>query len=807
MKACGWALAVLLVAGGLYGAPPRAASPEKVYAELFGAEDRKVTRTATKVDDIAFARKLLDSAKTLTDDPALRVCLYEKACDFALRHQKGYPAAAEALDRLARCAPARANEWQEKRLELCRLEYRYATGTTAKKRRLAEKLVTQLLIVGDIKAQKDEWAAAAGLFQQAVNTATYVRSPQKDTAEQKLARANLMKQGEDLKGRLRKDPNNRVVRLALIRLYVCDLDDPASAQPYASAATDEVWRTYVPLAAKAPATLAAQVCLELGNWYKSLAESSGVGTTARENLGRRARNYYQLYLGKALGEGVSRGTLEKAREKFNAALKSIGQAALPVQVAFQEPAVQKAFEKAIAYLWGLQQRGGYWSAGRTSSYYGTYYNVRTTSAAVWALLEAGTPVGDPRMVKALRWLEKHHSVYTDGMGLRTMVWRAVERQVPNRSMALLKRDLNTMVMGTTTGGYGLRTNYTYSSSPANSYTWKGHMAVGAGADLKLRIPLKYWRLALQYWAKQQKPDGGWCDRAGSSSRYHGASTPFWTAAGAASVTLALRSLHGEYALRQMSGADSQPLKKALAWLDKNVGPQLVSDRRSSDTGTVPQTLFQVSRVGRLLGRKKFGGTDWFQAGSKYLVANQGAAGGWGGGIEETAFGLVFLTNGGAMQDAGAATVAPVVPPVKTPDAAREAVEKKLRLLKVRLAADPTQFQTAREIVRLYLLELEDPASAAAFVAKTGDPKTVRMIPLAARDLDQLKEGNCLELGDWYRQLATGDSKTARQHALTRAAACYQRFLDVHTTGDAQRLKAKLALGKVRKALEALQKGE
>jgi len=799
MRGCRWALGVCIAGTILPQALLAAQSPEKQFQDLFGPEARKVSQTASKLDDVAFAQKLLTSAKTLSDAPALRVYLYEKAYEFGIRSAKGYSSARQALDLLDHYSPRRKDLWQEKRLELYGLEYRFSTGT--KRKQTGEKYVTQLLIVGDVKAKANRWDEAAALYQRAVSTATYLRSAQKASAVKKLATAELMKQAEGLKARLKEDPQNTVVRMTLIRLFVTDLDDPNGARPFLDATVDETWRTYVPLAARKPSALAAQVCLELGNWYKMLTSSVGPTAKSRPVLARHARAYYRLYLRRAPGEGVPPQTVEQARERINLALKAIGEAQLPRQITFDVPAVQKAFDKAVAYLWSRRAAAGNWPYGGGSSY-ASQYSVGVTSAAAWALLEAGVPVSDPRMVKALRWLERHSTPYTSGTSLRACLWRTVEQQEPGKGRALLQRDVKALLIATTTGSYGLRVHRGYATGYAyNTYSWLGQMGVGAGAEIKLRISRKYWTACLEYWTKQQKADGGWCYRPGSGARSYSESNMLWTSTGAANVAMCLENLHGAYAMRQMSGRDFEPLKKALAWLDKNVA--VTMEQSSVHGGTTYHALYNLSRLGRTLGREKFGKTDWFQQGSSHLASTQSETGAWGRGIEDTAFAVLFLVNGQKMQ--GRKPRPGATPPAARDHPARRAALKRVRALIDRLKADPTSKPIAQEIVRVYLLELREPVSAAAYAAATGDDTLIRIVPLAAKDPAKLTEGQCLQLAEWYAAQAGDDSPTARTNALLLGETYYKRFLELHTTGDAERLKAELALGKIQKALAALKK--
>jgi hypothetical protein len=92
-----------------------------------------------------------------------------------------------------------------------------------------------------------------------------------------------------------------------------------------------------------------------------------------------------------------------------------------------------------------------------------------------------------------------------------------------------------------------------------------------------------------------------------------------------------------------------------------------------------------------------------------------------------------------------------------------------------------------------VVELEDPASAAAYADQTGNFDLKKLLPLLTKPVDSVGEGPCQELAEWLAEMAPGSSVPARKRAYIRAAAYYQQYLKTHTAGDPARLKADLAL--------------
>lgn len=793
-----------------------AAAPEKLFQELFGAEAKKVAATPAKTDDVELAQKLLKSSNTLTEAPALRVYLSEKAYEFGMAAPQGYGTAQAALNLLDTSAPERKEQWDEKRLELYKALYR--TGKSADKKTAGENYVTQCLVVGDNKANAGLWAEAVALYQQAVSTATFIRSLQKAEAAERLATANQMKDIEQLKEQLKKDPENAAVRMALIRTYV-ELDQPGWAVPYVNHPNvGEAWRTYVPLAAKGIDALPTQVCLELGNWYKTLA--AGALADARSALAKRARSYYITYLRKARAGGATANALADAREKINAALVQVGQAKLPDQVASYSPAAEQALKKAVEYLWSQQAGDGSWPC-RSSSYSAYskgYYSTRSTAAALLALFRAGAGMSDKRVANALNFLGTTNTPITDGVAMRALVWNEAQLRRSGIFYKGLKSDVGALLIATNDGGHYTRvytSSYSYPSD--NAHSWTPPIAVQAGDKARLKVPRKYWQLVLSYWAKQQKADGGWASNSSSSSSY-GTPNCLWAAIGTATVATALENLYGPEAVKRMSGANYAALKNGLGYLDKNLRSiASLKGRYSSSSsyssyygsyGTVYDGLWCLSRLGMATSRKDIGSVDWCRAGSEFLVSTQQPNGSWGGDVE-TARAILFLVNCARAEKAGVAGAAKITPVALKPVAAEDPLQKialkKIGLMKERLAQNPSSTTIPKELVRLYVVELQTPGPAMAYAARTGDKETPQLVGLASKDVGSLAEQECLKLAKWYTELAGGSSIAGQRHACTRAEACYERFLEKHTRRDADYLRAKLGLQGVQAQLAGLKK--
>jgi tetratricopeptide (TPR) repeat protein len=139
--------------------------------------------------------------------------------------------------------------------------------------------------------------------------------------------------------------------------------------------------------------------------------------------------------------------------------------------------------------------------------------------------------------------------------------------------------------------------------------------------------------------------------------------------------------------------------------------------------------------------------------------------------------------------------------------ARQQREKQVAALKAKLAANPQDAATRKELIKLYVADMENPAEALKLLDATADEATRKLLPEAAKPLDQAPEAVCPALGDWYRGMADQTVVvTSKAALLVRAKAYYQRFIELHAAEDLTRTTATLALAKVDDALAALPAG-
>ena len=133
-------------------------------------------------------------------------------------------------------------------------------------------------------------------------------------------------------------------------------------------------------------------------------------------------------------------------------------------------------------------------------------------------------------------------------------------------------------------------------------------------------------------------------------------------------------------------------------------------------------------------------------------------------------------------------------------ATHQKMQRKVDALRAKIGAMPGDAASRAELVRLMVVEFDNPAEAAKCVAEGLDAPLPKYVAAAAKGLDAAPELACIELGDWYAGLAEQASRAAKPAMLEHAVAYYQRFLDLHASADASRARVTQALNKAQDAL-------
>ena len=121
-------------------------------------------------------------------------------------------------------------------------------------------------------------------------------------------------------------------------------------------------------------------------------------------------------------------------------------------------------------------------------------------------------------------------------------------------------------------------------------------------------------------------------------------------------------------------------------------------------------------------------------------------------------------------------------------------------LLARLKADPADADARAKLIRVYTIELDDPARAAGLLTAEIDEAARTYVPLAARPAAELSPDVCGELGQWYRGQTDGASSEGRMVAWGRAARYLEIFIASREKAGVAKMKAQLALEEIRQRL-------
>lgn len=135
---------------------------------------------------------------------------------------------------------------------------------------------------------------------------------------------------------------------------------------------------------------------------------------------------------------------------------------------------------------------------------------------------------------------------------------------------------------------------------------------------------------------------------------------------------------------------------------------------------------------------------------------------------------------------------------------RDRTIKHMDRLKEILLRDANDFATAEEIVRLYVVDFDDPGSAIPYLNRVKAESLKINVPLAAKPPRDLQVMECATVGDWYYTLARDAQAEHFITMLRRAESYLSRFVSLDTTDGLQKQKATLTLKAVKEELDKIE---
>jgi hypothetical protein len=131
---------------------------------------------------------------------------------------------------------------------------------------------------------------------------------------------------------------------------------------------------------------------------------------------------------------------------------------------------------------------------------------------------------------------------------------------------------------------------------------------------------------------------------------------------------------------------------------------------------------------------------------------------------------------------------------------------RIKALKLRIMANKQDKVAIALLLKLLVVEMDDPAEARKYTFLSDDDAWKTHVPLAAQELESLKAGDALALGKWYRSLAATAPKTAKLEMLIRSRAAYEKFLEADAGEGLAVAAARIALKTITSDLEKIEAG-
>ncbi|MBL8827709.1 MAG: DUF4159 domain-containing protein [Planctomycetaceae bacterium] len=318
----------------------------------------------------------------------------------------------------------------------------------------------------------------------------------------------------------------------------------------------------------------------------------------------------------------------------------------PVRADIDAEQVRRAIDRGVAFLKEGQNNNGGWPEGFTS-----LAPSGVSALCTLALINAGVPLDDPVLSKAIQHVRGLKLDHTYSVSLQTMVLCAAD---PQRDMLKINENVKWLESHQRdrdpfkgVWGYTSSTN-----SGDNSNAQFAMLALYEAARVGVPLNEQVLRKAEQWWLEAQAGDGSW----GYVKNHHG--TGSMTCAGiGAMVMIRERLSQGDAKienneLRCCGAQDSDAaIERGLAWLGRKFSVHGNPGMNSTDT-YLYYFLYGVERVGRLTNRRFIGGHDWYREGAEFLVQQQAnPPGSWRGTAGEsnqhvaTSLALLFLAKG------------------------------------------------------------------------------------------------------------------------------------------------------------------
>lgn len=298
----------------------------KIFNELFGEAMRTALATRDATDDIELANKLIETAPLTKDQPELAVLMCEKAYTLGSKTPDGYPTAIKALETLIELDKTQAESANKRILQLYQRAYITARGDD--KREAGNKLLEAYLAQAKQLEQDKQYDEASSTYGRAYGIANALQDPRKDSIRQSMSNliavSRTEKKIEQLKERIRTNPEDLKPKEDLFQIYMVEQDSPETARKFSFLfekipnATERIKLITSPIE-----ELTADQSLELATWYFETLYAGPSTDASKPKMLLRAKTYYDDFLSKYQEKDVKRIKATLALERITTELKNL----------------------------------------------------------------------------------------------------------------------------------------------------------------------------------------------------------------------------------------------------------------------------------------------------------------------------------------------------------------------------------------------------------------------------------------------------------------------------------------------------
>lgn len=336
---------------------------EKLFQDLYGRQVIRVRATANFDDDRELAKQWIAAVKESAEQKTLVRILCDNIYKLCSRQVEGQDLAIQSMFLMEKHFPKEKRKSRERTLAMCEIRFKAFGSIRGVKESLRHQagdfLIDACESMAQLCAEDSDFDHAFRYYMQAVDTAKKIKSDRMPLLMARMRemryRVMVLRRVEQDMNVLAKSPEDERAHKRLYETFLMELDDPDTAMRHIDYALDaeDPNRRMVAMALHPIKSLSADDCLELGDWYATLAESAP--DAARPTMFARS----ELYLNKHLESGSRRASVLLKLKRVRESLAKVGR---PEKLRPRHPVTGRSSMRGPEY-WRNVTKGliGHWT--------------------------------------------------------------------------------------------------------------------------------------------------------------------------------------------------------------------------------------------------------------------------------------------------------------------------------------------------------------------------------------------------------------------------------------------------------------